>query len=728
MRMLIARAVWFLLLGLVATSARAQLGLPQVKFDVLLDQAVLAPGTTNMLALRMKIPEGWYAYWQQPSDSGSIGQAPKVKWELPSGVSIGPFEWPPPDRKFDPVLNDTSYVYHGEQVLLAPISVAESTVAGSLELKGDVHWQECTATRCVPASMEVRVGLAVGPAAPAEATTTEVFRTARQRLPLPAGFSVNLRWLEAETADPRGFTIEFNGRPGIWDFFPFNNPGVVFGDFGPSKLSESGGRFRVEKKAQKSTPHWPATLRGLVARLDEKGKPLEAFVAVAVVGAMPEMARPSDRESGNGVPLPPVVSFWAMLGFAFIGGLILNIMPCVLPVIALKILGFVRQSQEEPGRVRTLGIAYGIGVLTSFLLLAALVIAVKAATGRASWGMQFQDARFLVVITTLVTLVALNLFGIFEVHLGSGTLTAASGLARREGLPGAFANGVLATILATPCTAPFLGAALGYAFAQPAGLICLFFLTIGIGLASPYVLLCWHPAWLKLLPKPGAWMEKFKIAMGFPMLATAVWLFTLAVNHFGEDGMLWLGLFLIMLALGAWIFGEFVQRGGQRRGLAWATLAVTLVAGYGFFLEHELDWRMPVTDAGKNGALGGARRPRQKLPWEPWSESAVAAARAAGRPVLVDFTAKWCATCKANKALALEVDAVAAKVKMIGAATFTGDFTLEDPVILKELQKFGRAGVPLVLVYSKDLTRPPEVLGEFLTKGVVLEALSRAIR
>ena len=241
-------------------------------------------------------------------------------------------------------------------------------------------------------------------------------------------------------------------------------------------------------------------------------------------------------------------------------------MPCVLPVIALKILGFVSEARSEPRRVRKLGMIYALGVLLSFLALAAVVIGVKAAGHHAGWGMQFGSPVFIVCLTTLVTLVALNLFGIFEVTLGGRALDTAGELASKHGAAGAFFNGVLATVLATPCTAPFLGAALGFAFAQSASVIVLIFLTVGLGLSAPYILLSWNPAWLKFLPKPGAWMEKFKIAMGFPMLATVVWLFNVAASSYGKN-VLWLGIFLVVVAFAAWIFGEFFQRGRRHRGV-----------------------------------------------------------------------------------------------------------------------------------------------------------------
>ena len=322
-----------------------------------------------------------------------------------------------------------------------------------------------------------------------------------------------------------------------------------------------------------------------------------------------------------------------MLLYAFIGGLILNIMPCVLPVIALKILGFVNEARSEPRRVRNLGLIYALGVLVSFLALAAIVIGVKAAGHRAGWGMQFGSPVFIVCLTTLVMLVALNLFGVFEVAPGGRALDAAGGLASKHGAPGAFFNGLLATTLATPCTAPFLSGALGFAFAQSASVIVLVFLTVGLGLAAPYVLLSWNPAWLKFLPKPGAWMEKFKIAMGFPMLATVVWLFNVAASSYGKN-VLWLGVFLIVVAFAAWIFGEFVQRGRRHKAAAAVVTLFLLVGGYAFALEKELDWRVAMPETTPTGSL---KESPDGIDWQPWSPEAVAQARAAGRPRACGF-------------------------------------------------------------------------------------------
>jgi thiol:disulfide interchange protein DsbD len=411
-----------------------------------------------------------------------------------------------------------------------------------------------------------------------------------------------------------------------------------------------------------------------------------------------------------------------MLLYALIGGLILNIMPCVLPVIALKILGFVNEAKSDPARVRLLGLIYAVGVLVSFLTLALLVIGVRAAGHHAGWGMQFGSPVFLVCLATLVTLVALNLFGVFEVSLGGRAMNTAGELASGHGASGAFFNGVLATTLATPCTAPFLAPALGFAFAQGRAVIILIFLTVGLGLAAPYILLSWNPAWLKFLPKPGAWMEKFKIAMGFPMLATVVWLFYIASSSYGKD-IAWLGGFLVAVSLAAWIYGEFVQRGRRHQTLAALIALGVLVFGYFAILENELNWR---TLRNVTGLADPAPSASDSIPWQPWSPEAIAQAQANGQPVLVDFTADWCLTCQVNKETSIEIPSVRRKIKEMRVAALIADYTHFPERITEELQRFGRAGVPLVLVYPGKAGANPVALPEILTPSTVLGALDQA--
>jgi thiol:disulfide interchange protein DsbD len=496
------------------------------------------------------------------------------------------------------------------------------------------------------------------------------------------------------------------------DFFPYADATYEMGTE-VEKLPPSAGRSAIRVSLKRLEAEWPKTVAGVLTFGHEPQR--VGYEVRGTPGAdAAEVAGGSAKSSG---------SLGFMLLYAFLGGLILNIMPCVLPVIALKILGFVGQSREHPARVRKLGLIYALGVLVSFMVLAALVIGVKAAGHSAGWGMQFGNPLFLVLLTILVTLVALNLFGLFEVTPSAGVMNAAGGLASREGTAGAFFNGVLATILATPCTAPFLGVALGFAFSQSPAVIVLVFATVAAGLAAPYVVLSWQPAWLRFLPKPGTWMDRFKVAMGFPMLATAVWLFSLTLTFYRERSW-WLALTLVVIALAAWVFGEFVQRGRSGRGMALGVTVALLVGAYAFGLERQLQWRSPAGEELATTVTNSAG----KIPWEPWSPEAVAKAREAGRPVLVDFTADWCLTCQANKKFALEVPAVMQRLQEIKAVTLLGDYTRLPKNITQELQRFGRAGVPLVLVYPADRAKDPQVLPEALAPSIVLEALNQAVQ
>jgi thiol:disulfide interchange protein len=324
-----------------------------------------------------------------------------------------------------------------------------------------------------------------------------------------------------------------------------------------------------------------------------------------------------------------------------------------------------------------------------------------------------------------MSVVALNLFGVFEFVLPGSAVGTAAELSARKGAAGAFFNGILAVVLGASCVAPVLAGAIGWAVNQPPIIIVLTFTFIGAGLALPYVALTFFPALQRFLPRPGAWMEKFKMALGFPMLATAAWLLSLVTDHYGQAGVLWVGLFLVLLATAAWIFGEFVQRGSQRKGLAVACALGCLGLGYGYGLEHKLDWRHPnyaaLADPSPVGMENG-------IEWQPWSTEAVAQARASGRPVLVDFTANWCPTCQLNKVSSIEIDSVRQKLKEINAVALLADYTRKSPDIRDELKRLERAGIPLVLVYPKDSSAPPEILPTLLTPGIMLDALDKAAK
>ncbi len=719
------RAFWKLLpllfLGLTGNCAHAA----HTRVQLLLSADTVRPGDTIWAGVDLKMDPDWHTYWKNP---GEAGMATKIEWQLPPGVNAGETQWPLPEKL--PPAEVTTYGYNGEVMLLIPLKVPADFKPGfAFDLKAKVTWLECK-EECVPGSANVEATLNIGRETTnsADAAAIDLWKN---KVPQPGdGLQARAWWEKPANGDMRSLALEWSapGQNGKADFFPYANDNFDV-QATTENIPAAAGEIRLRKPVQKFSGDWPKEISGVIVM--EIGGQREGFnVRVTVGDQAPagELISSPDRMDNlpaatGRMPVLPPQPLWRILLYAFIGGLILNVMPCVLPVIALKILGFINHAQHEPRRVRALGLVYAAGVLGSFLALAAVVIGVKAAGRHAGWGMQFGSPVFIVVLTTLITLVALNLFGVFEVTLGGQALTAAGQLASKPGAPGAFFNGLLATALATPCTAPFLAPALGYAFTKSPPLIVLIFLFVGLGLAAPYVVLSWNPTWLKFLPKPGAWMEKFKIAMGFPMLLTAVWLFNLAADDYGTN-VLWLGVFLIMMAFAAWIFGEFVQRGRTGKGVALVIVLILSIGGYAFALENQLHWREPPPIA----TAGSLSESPDGIDWRPWSPAAVTKAQNEGRPVLVDFTANWCLTCQVNKKIAIDVPSVRQKLKEINAVTLVGDYTHFPDSITTELNRYSRAGVPLVLVYPKAIDAQPIVLPALLTPGIVLNALNRATK
>ena len=702
-------AGWVCLAALTASAAHTQARL-------ILSADTARPGDTVLAGVDLKMEPGWHTYWKNP---GAAGLATKIEWQLPPGVTAGEIQWPLPEKL--PPVEVTTYGYDDEVVLLVPLKLAADLKPGPLDLKAKVSWLECKAA-CIPGNGNVEATLNISDQTKASADAA-LIESWKSKVPQTNGFYQFQAWWENVTNDDTRSFIMSNWRGGAdknikfasVDFFPNTSDNFEV-QAATEIISAYSADICLRKAVKKFSGDWPKEISGvLVLQMSNSREGFEVKMPVSDQAPAGEtMSAQSPPESGTGfqpvqagkMPAPLSQPLWKMLLYAFIGGLILNIMPCVLPVIALKILGFVGESRSDPRHVRKLGLVYALGVLVSFLALAAIVIGVKAAGHRAGWGMQFGSPVFVVCLTTLVTLVALNLFGVFEVTLGGRALDAAGGLASKHGAAGAFFNGLLTTVLATSCTAPVLATALGFAFRETAPVILMMFLAVGVGLAAPYVVLSWNPAWLKFLPKPGAWMEKFKIAMGFPMLATAVWLFLLAAGNFDKSRTLWFGLFLVALGLAAWIWGEFVQRGTKCRGLA-RIVSILLAVGIGTYAFCQTP---------------------DQIEWHSWSTAAVAKAQAAGRPVFVDFTADWCVNCQVNKKTSIEIPSVRAKLKSMNAVALLGDYTRFPDNITTELNRFSRAGVPLVLVYPRDPAAPPIVLPEILTPGIVLDALDRAAR
>lgn len=690
--------------GLNAASEKA------TKVKLLISHETAKSGSTIMAGIEMTMDEGWHTYWINP---GTAGIPTSVKWELPDWVTAGEIQWPVPE-KFQS-LGSTGYGYKNTIVLIVPLFVSENAPLGQVELSAKVSWLECE-IQCNPRNQEVSANFVIGQALK-ESSSANTIRDWKEKIPQRAPVNIikaKAWWGEEINQDERRFIVEFDSEEAgsEVDFFSFKYADFEFSP--ESKINFfDDSKVRVEKTVLKFEGQWPVRVQGLlVFNLNdyEKTRAVELDIPIEI-----ERSATLNLKANN-------QSLGMVLLYAFLGGLLLNVMPCVLPVISLKILGFVNHGHESKARVRMLGVLYGMGVFVSFMILATIVISVKSAGELASWGMQMSNPQFVVLLTILVTLVALNLFGLFEVTLGSVGVAAGS-VSSKEGASGAFFNGVLATVLATPCTAPFLAPALGFAFMQSADLIILIFAFVALGLALPYVILSWNPKWLRFLPKPGPWMEKFKISMGFPMMGTVIWLFMLNYEYYG-DRILWLGIFLIILSMSLWVFGEFFQRGTKRKGLALGIAGLLGIGGFIFGLEGQFQWRNPIDSNSKSVDVvqdfpGG-------IQWHNWSPSAVIAAQKNGQTVLVDFTAKWCMTCIANKKTSIDISSVRSLIAEKNIKAFRADFTRRPDHITRELAKWNRVGVPLVLVFSADINKKPQILPEVLTPSIVLEALNKS--
>jgi thiol:disulfide interchange protein DsbD len=666
------------------------------------DTATVAPGKPFTVGILCQLAPGWHTYWQFPGDAGV---ALTVEWTLPAGWQAGPSQWPLPHAVMEEG-DMLGYVYEPEVLLPVTITPSKDLAPGEATLKASLRWLVCEKT-CIPGSGEPSLTLKTG-AAPAPANA-ELFAKWRAQLPrLGAPFPV-----EWAFPNPKEVRVRVTGLDpqAKLEFFPLPPEGVI-PDHPKVDPPGADGTRNITVPLPAPAPA-NATWRGLLVAQSGPDKPREGWIVssadakpATAATAAPPPAAPAKGGSAKAPPGPPPKSLWTMLLFGFIGGLVLNVMPCVLPVIALKIFGFVKQAGKDPARVRRLGLAFVAGVFVFFLGLATAV----AILGRAfSWGFQFQNPYLLAGLTALVFVFGLNLLGVFEITLSSGATTKLSDLSAEEGYRGAFLHGLFTTLLGTSCTAPFLATALGYATTQPPWVVYLLFVAIATGLALPYYLLTSHPAWLKYVPKPGAWMERFKQAMGFAMLAVAVFLFSVFLG-FGPESAQALAWFLLVLAIACWLFGVVPRR------LVGAAAALLVVgAGYFYFVHGNLSAEpRTATIANKPGGIA----------WQPFSEEALETARQANRAVFIDFTADWCINCKVFERTVLDHESVAAAFAGRKVLALRGDWTRNDPLITKWLNKFDRVGVPLYVLYLPGEAEP--IVRDSLTRQSLIEQINRA--
>lgn len=573
-----------------------------------------------------------------------------------------------------------TYGYENEVMLLAELTPPIDLASGTVTLEGKATWLACAKT-CVPGGAPVSLTLPVDTAA--QPANEKLFSEFRARLPQSGLPPFQLRWEPGDTET----LIRLKGIPANaqLEYFPIDPPGTH-----PERLATDLIRLPFSEAK-------PAVVRGLLI-LEKEGL-REGWVVSnnSVGGAALSTTKPATPNQGQATLTLP-----RALGFGFLGGFILNLMPCVLPVIALKIFGFLGQAGESRQRVFRTGLAFVGGIFAWFLGLAALIVAARAAGTQVTWAFQFQNPAFVLGMMVIVFVFALNLLGVFEIMLpGSGRLVTLSG---REGYTGAFLHGMFATLLATPCTAPFLGSALAFAFTQSAPITIAMFASIAAGMSAPYLLLTANPGWMRFLPKPGIWMVRLKQAMGFAMLGTVVWLLGILASQRGVPGVIGAAWILLGIAAAAWVFGTWFTPNAKPFHRFLATAAMAGLIGFGILMA-----RPPNASATSS--------------WEPWSSGRVADLQNEGKPVFIDFTADWCANCKYNERFVLDTPAV--REALHGWVTLKADWTRGDARITEELKRLGRVSVPVYVVVPAN-GGAPEVLPELLTQRTVLEALERA--
>ncbi len=686
------------------SEAEAQFPDP-VRARLLADVTNVEAGRGFNLGVHLEQDPGWHTYWAW---AGDAGQATEVVWQTPHGFDVAPLQWPGPHRYQEEDL--TVFGYADEVLLLAPVRTP-AVLPDTMRFTAQVSWLVCREI-CIPGGAVLSLHLEAGEAAPDHA---ELFDRYQAQVPAPLSEADPVNWRPLVRADGGGAlrvavevtaAHEGGGEPPA--FFPLPDGDSASVDVG-ALVEQGPKRTRSELRIEPYPgEQLPGELAGVIAFPGAGGERRFRTIRFAL------------RESGidllaaefAGAPGGASSLGWYLL-MAVIGGLILNLMPCVLPVIALKALSLVSQGGEEPRRVRQLGLAFSAGVVVTFMVLAALVTSLKAAGEQIGWGFQFQSPGFVLFLTGLVFVLALSLFGLVTIRL-PGSVGALGGGPQGEGLGHSFFNGVLATVLATPCTAPFLGTALGFAFSQPAPVVFAVFAAIGAGLSLPYMVLAWQPRWIRFLPRPGAWMERFKQAMGFLLMATVLWLLWVVGKQLGMEAVVWTCAFLLCLALGAWILGTWIdlRTSTIRRRAAWAASFLVALGGYSLFLHPLL--------ASPAGA------PLETEGWEEFDVQRLESLLGQDRHLFIDFTAEWCWTCKVNERVVLSDPDVRDRFEELGVVLVKADWTDRNPEITRMLRAFGRSGVPLYVIFPAGRPREPIVLPEVITKGIVLEGLERA--
>lgn len=681
-----------------------------VEAELVSERSAIIPGEPVTVALRLTMDRGWHTYWQNPGDSGL---PTTLAWKLPAGMRAGSIQWPAPQAL--PVGPLVNYGYEGEVQLLTDIaSTADIASETAVTLAARADWLVCKEV-CIPEGADLTLSLPVAPKGGAATGAQADSRWAASIAKTRASFPRALQGWDV-SARARGSTVDLSLTPASGAASPADPGTLRFFAYRPGQIEPSGAQ-QLTRDGSRWTLSLPVAVQrtgdftrvaGVLESTAGLGRNERvALVDVPLSGTVVAAAAPPDA-SPRPLPLAPAenaLSLTAAIVFALIGGVLLNLMPCVFPVLSLKVLGFAAHGGNRAA-MRRHGLAFAAGVVVSFWLLAAALAALRAAGTQLGWGFQLQSPAVVAGLALLFFVLALNLSGLFETRrLLPSSL---AGWNAKNPYVNDALSGVLAVVVASPCSAPFMGAALGYALASSMAATWTVFTVLGIGMALPYLTLAYFPAWRSRLPKPGAWMLRLKQLLAFPLYATVIWLAWVLGAQLGNDAVARLALSLLMVALALWAW-QTMRAGGAR---AWGAAAIASLAAASI-----VGWPV-VSSVASDGARPSVAASE---PWQDYTPQRVAQLVAAGQPVFVDFTAAWCVTCQVNKRLVLNTDSVRQAFAQGNVALIRADWTRRDPVIGAALAALGRDGVPMYVLYRPD--RPPLLLSELLSTNEVLAAI-----
>lgn len=660
----------------VGTGAPGPVKAPHLNAELIADSGTISPGSTSHVALALTTELGWHVYWMYAGDSG---EAPSVVWSAPQGVVLGPMQFPAPFRlPLGPLMD---YGYEGTVIFPFSLTASKELPAGTASLKAHVQWLVCREI-CLPGKAFLGLNLKVAPTAPS--TTNPLIDGAlhAEPLPLPSSAKVHV----SANRSLLTVDVETGHREAVLEYYPLDDDSIRNAAEQKVEPTPKGARLVIERA--ETTDVLPKQIKGVLKLSGSRSYRFDVPVGAPVTQA--------DSNGGPGL-------FFAVV-LAFTGGLILNLMPCVFPVLFLKAISLINSASESTSRQRRHGMAYTAGILFSFWVIVSVLLALRIVGKQAGWGFQLQSPGFVVAMAFLLFFMGLSLAGMFDLGL---TLTSAGdSLARKDGYTGSFFTGVLATVVATPCTAPLMGAAIGFALSQSAVVTFTVFTALALGLAVPYLLLTLVPGWASRLPRPGRWMETLKQLTAIPLFLTTVWLVwvygRLSGGAPGEssDHIARLLVGLVVLAIAGWTLGRWPAR-------RWGYVAALFIAVAALSI--------PLSTSHND-----------ILRWQPYSNAALAAAQSQGKPVFVDFTAAWCLSCQVNEKAVLQDKSVEQELLRQHYVLLRADWTRYDSEITGALGRVGRSGVPTYVVFSSNASSSPHVLPELLTRSVVLDTIRHA--